>query len=220
MGTEMSIYFCRGLAPEPSVGFGSNAGHLHKHPVPVTQLRGGTAKQITLNFSRSLDSPVCQKTNLEASYVSNHCVYGMRNISSLWRQAQFHILYKHTQTPCGNNKCVYDGDLCFLYYFRILSGFEAIVKSISFSLSFSMLWVCFIANILIILTSPTKAAVLLLSIHSIIFKHTSCSYTNMQYLGSLMAKLTLSSALEYPPVLLTFECWIQILIHVNSYTGI
>lgn len=110
-------------------------GHLHKHPAPVTQLQAGTVKQITLNFSRFLDSPVCQKTNLEASYVSNHCAYGMRNISNSWGRARLHILYKHTQTPCGNNKCVYGGDLCFLYYFRILSGFETIVKSISFSLS-------------------------------------------------------------------------------------
>lgn len=109
-------------------------GHLHKPPAPVTQLQGGTVKQITLNFSRFLDSPVCQKTNLEASYVSNHCVCGMWNISNLRSRAWLHILYKHTQTPCGNNMCIYDGDLCFLYYFRILSGFETIVKSISFSL--------------------------------------------------------------------------------------
>lgn len=54
-----------------------------KHTALVTQLQGESVKQITLIFSRFLDSPVCQKTNLEASYVSNHCVYGMRNISNL-----------------------------------------------------------------------------------------------------------------------------------------
>ena len=69
-----------------------------KHTALVTQLQGESVKQITLIFSRFLDSPVCQKTNLEASYVSNHCVYGMQNISDLWRQAQLHILYKHTHT--------------------------------------------------------------------------------------------------------------------------
>lgn len=101
----------------------------------TTQLQGGNVKQIILIFSRFLVSPLCQKTNLEASSESNHCVYGMWNISNLYKEAQRHILYKHTKTTCGNNKRVYDGDLCFFYYFRILSGFETIVISTSFSLS-------------------------------------------------------------------------------------
>lgn len=69
-----------------------------KHSALVTQLQGENVKQITLIFSRFLVSPLCQKTNLVASCVSNHCVYGMWNISNLWRQAQLHILYKHTHT--------------------------------------------------------------------------------------------------------------------------
>lgn len=111
--------------------------------------------------------------------MSNHCVYGMRNISNLCERklSCIYCTNTHTQTPCGNNKCVYDGDLCFLYYFRILSGFETIINSISFSLS--------LLNILIILTLSNKAAVLLLlNIYSVIFKLTSCSYTNMQNLES------------------------------------
>lgn len=48
-----------------------------KHTALVTQLQAETVKQITLIFSRFLHSPVCQKINLEASYVSNHCEYGM-----------------------------------------------------------------------------------------------------------------------------------------------
>jgi len=43
----------------------------------TTQLQGGNVKQIILIFSRFLVSPLCQKTNLEASSESNHCVYGM-----------------------------------------------------------------------------------------------------------------------------------------------
>lgn len=45
----------------------------------TTQLQGGNVKQIDVKliFSRFLVSPLCQKTNLEASSESNHCVYGM-----------------------------------------------------------------------------------------------------------------------------------------------
>lgn len=107
-----------------------------KHTALVTQLQEENVKQITLIFSRFLVSPVCQKTNLRplvrAIIVCMECEtfpICTRKLSCIYCTSTY------TQIPCGNNKCVYGGDLCFLYYFRILSGFETIVKSISFSLS-------------------------------------------------------------------------------------
>lgn len=152
-----------------------------KHTVLVTQLQGESVKQITLIFSRFLDSPVCQKKKTLRPLMWAIIVYMEWETFLICGRASL-VAYTvqthtHTHTPCGNNKCVYDGDLCFLYYFRILSVFETIINSISFSLS--------LLNILIILTLPNKAAVLLLlNIYSVIFKLTSCSYTNMQNLES------------------------------------